>query len=257
VESKWLCFSLWVGQTGLRLACGDTLRRPSPRGLVELNTRCKGSRIAKRLESLGCASEVKLTVKLLILGAMCCMFQSAAADAASWQFCGWKGKSECVNEVCSEGRVPQSGFTTQAQFEQARRITAVQTDETPEGSCPYQKQPIVQFAPSRAVGTRTDTRTAGSFCIIIHFLSISYANDWAEQPRPCARRALSSRTRSNPLVTLRWKKGSALAESATERAQSLASELEVWARRRPLSAIAGAMLAGIIIGMMSVAAPSR
>jgi ElaB/YqjD/DUF883 family membrane-anchored ribosome-binding protein len=45
-------------------------------------------------------------------------------------------------------------------------------------------------------------------------------------------------------------KGSALAETATERAQSLASELEVWARRRPLSAIAGAMLAGIVIGML-------
>jgi ElaB/YqjD/DUF883 family membrane-anchored ribosome-binding protein len=45
-------------------------------------------------------------------------------------------------------------------------------------------------------------------------------------------------------------KSSALAESATGRVQSLALELEIWARRRPLSAIAGAMLAGILIGML-------
>jgi ElaB/YqjD/DUF883 family membrane-anchored ribosome-binding protein len=45
-------------------------------------------------------------------------------------------------------------------------------------------------------------------------------------------------------------KSSALAESTTERAQNVASELEIWARRRPLSAIAGAMLAGILIGML-------
>jgi hypothetical protein len=46
-------------------------------------------------------------------------------------------------------------------------------------------------------------------------------------------------------------KSSFLAESAGVRAQGLASELEIWARRRPLSAIAGAMLAGIILGMLS------
>ncbi|HKH00736.1 MAG TPA: hypothetical protein VKB08_08455 [Bradyrhizobium sp.] len=41
-----------------------------------------------------------------------------------------------------------------------------------------------------------------------------------------------------------------VAEITAERAQGLISELEIWARRRPLSAIAGAMLAGIIIGML-------
>ena len=45
-------------------------------------------------------------------------------------------------------------------------------------------------------------------------------------------------------------KSSSLAETTAERAQDLASELEIWARRRPLSAIAAAMLAGIIIGML-------
>jgi ElaB/YqjD/DUF883 family membrane-anchored ribosome-binding protein len=45
-------------------------------------------------------------------------------------------------------------------------------------------------------------------------------------------------------------KTSSVAETTAERAQGLISELEIWARRRPLSAIAGAMLAGIIIGML-------
>jgi ElaB/YqjD/DUF883 family membrane-anchored ribosome-binding protein len=45
-------------------------------------------------------------------------------------------------------------------------------------------------------------------------------------------------------------KTSSVAEITAERAQGLISELEIWARRRPLSAIAGAMLAGIIIGML-------
>jgi hypothetical protein len=45
-------------------------------------------------------------------------------------------------------------------------------------------------------------------------------------------------------------KGSALAETASERAQGLAAELESFARRRPLSAIAAAMLAGVVIGML-------
>lgn len=49
-------------------------------------------------------------------------------------------------------------------------------------------------------------------------------------------------------VTL--EKSSSFAETAADRAQDLASELEIWARRRPLSAIAAAMLAGIIIGML-------
>src|SRR5215207_4489024 len=45
-------------------------------------------------------------------------------------------------------------------------------------------------------------------------------------------------------------KTSSVAEITAERAQGLISELEIWARQRPLSAIAGAMLAGIIIGML-------
>jgi ElaB/YqjD/DUF883 family membrane-anchored ribosome-binding protein len=44
--------------------------------------------------------------------------------------------------------------------------------------------------------------------------------------------------------------GTALAASASDRAHTLASELESLARRKPLSTIAGALVAGIIIGLM-------
>jgi ElaB/YqjD/DUF883 family membrane-anchored ribosome-binding protein len=44
--------------------------------------------------------------------------------------------------------------------------------------------------------------------------------------------------------------GTALASSASDRAHTLASELESLARRKPLSTIAGALVAGIIIGLM-------
>jgi ElaB/YqjD/DUF883 family membrane-anchored ribosome-binding protein len=45
-------------------------------------------------------------------------------------------------------------------------------------------------------------------------------------------------------------KTSSVTATTAERAHGLISELEIWARRRPLSAIAGAMLAGVIIGML-------
>src|SRR5262249_30456971 len=45
--------------------------------------------------------------------------------------------------------------------------------------------------------------------------------------------------------------GSELASAAKEHAQTLASELESMARRNPLGTIAGALLVGVIIGMMS------
>jgi ElaB/YqjD/DUF883 family membrane-anchored ribosome-binding protein len=45
--------------------------------------------------------------------------------------------------------------------------------------------------------------------------------------------------------------GSDLASSAKEHAKTFASELEAMARRNPMGAIAGARLAGVIIGMMS------
>jgi hypothetical protein len=45
--------------------------------------------------------------------------------------------------------------------------------------------------------------------------------------------------------------GSELASSAKEHAKTLASELEGMARRNPLGTIAGALLVGVIIGMMS------
>jgi ElaB/YqjD/DUF883 family membrane-anchored ribosome-binding protein len=44
--------------------------------------------------------------------------------------------------------------------------------------------------------------------------------------------------------------GSALAATASDRAQSWASELESLARRKPLSTIAGALVAGVIIGLL-------
>jgi len=45
--------------------------------------------------------------------------------------------------------------------------------------------------------------------------------------------------------------GSDLASSAREHAKTFASELESMARRNPLGTIAGALLVGVIIGMMS------
>jgi len=45
--------------------------------------------------------------------------------------------------------------------------------------------------------------------------------------------------------------GSELASSATERAKTFASELESMTRRNPLGTVAGALLVGVIIGMMS------
>jgi ElaB/YqjD/DUF883 family membrane-anchored ribosome-binding protein len=45
--------------------------------------------------------------------------------------------------------------------------------------------------------------------------------------------------------------GSELASSAKENAKTLTSELEGMARRNPLGTIAGALLVGVIIGMIS------
>jgi ElaB/YqjD/DUF883 family membrane-anchored ribosome-binding protein len=45
--------------------------------------------------------------------------------------------------------------------------------------------------------------------------------------------------------------GSDLAGSAKEHAKTFASELEGMARRNPLATIAGALVVGVIIGMMS------
>jgi ElaB/YqjD/DUF883 family membrane-anchored ribosome-binding protein len=45
--------------------------------------------------------------------------------------------------------------------------------------------------------------------------------------------------------------GSDLASSAKEHAKTFASELESMARRNPLGTIAGALLVGVLIGMMS------
>jgi ElaB/YqjD/DUF883 family membrane-anchored ribosome-binding protein len=45
--------------------------------------------------------------------------------------------------------------------------------------------------------------------------------------------------------------GSDLASSAKEHAKTFASELEAMARRNPLGTIAGALVIGVIIGMMS------
>ena len=46
-------------------------------------------------------------------------------------------------------------------------------------------------------------------------------------------------------------KGSELATSAREQVKTFASELEAMARRNPLGTIVGALLVGVLIGMMS------
>ena len=46
-------------------------------------------------------------------------------------------------------------------------------------------------------------------------------------------------------------KGSELAGSAKAQVKTFASELEAMARRNPLGTIAGALLVGVVIGMMS------
>jgi ElaB/YqjD/DUF883 family membrane-anchored ribosome-binding protein len=46
-------------------------------------------------------------------------------------------------------------------------------------------------------------------------------------------------------------KSSEFATSATAHAKTFASELEAMARRNPLGTIAGALLVGVVIGMMS------
>jgi ElaB/YqjD/DUF883 family membrane-anchored ribosome-binding protein len=46
-------------------------------------------------------------------------------------------------------------------------------------------------------------------------------------------------------------RGSEFATSATTHAKTFASELEAMARRNPLGTIAGALLVGVVIGMMS------
>jgi hypothetical protein len=46
-------------------------------------------------------------------------------------------------------------------------------------------------------------------------------------------------------------KSSELASSAKAQAKTFASELEAMARRNPLGTIAGALLVGVVIGMMS------
>ena len=45
--------------------------------------------------------------------------------------------------------------------------------------------------------------------------------------------------------------GSELAASAKEQAKTFAAELEGFARRQPLGALAGALLVGVVIGLMS------
>jgi ElaB/YqjD/DUF883 family membrane-anchored ribosome-binding protein len=45
-------------------------------------------------------------------------------------------------------------------------------------------------------------------------------------------------------------RGSAMASTATDQAKSLASELEAMARRNPIGALAGAVMVGIMIGML-------
>ena len=45
-------------------------------------------------------------------------------------------------------------------------------------------------------------------------------------------------------------RGSAMASTATEQAKTIASELEGMARRNPIGAIAGAVLVGIVIGVL-------
>jgi hypothetical protein len=46
-------------------------------------------------------------------------------------------------------------------------------------------------------------------------------------------------------------RASAIAESAANSARSIGRDLESFARRQPLSALAGALLIGVVLGMLS------
>jgi ElaB/YqjD/DUF883 family membrane-anchored ribosome-binding protein len=91
--------------------------------------------------------------------------------------------------------------------------------------------------------------------------SEAYANDMAKlQEEMSALKStvatLLSEARTGAAKTLRaasevvTHQGTALAATASDRAHSFASELESLARRKPLSTIAGALVAGIIIGLL-------
>ena len=91
--------------------------------------------------------------------------------------------------------------------------------------------------------------------------SEAYANDMAKlQEEMSALKstvaALLSEAKTGAAKTLRaasevvTHQGTALAATASDRAHTFASELEALARRKPLSTIAGALVAGIIIGLL-------
>ena len=91
--------------------------------------------------------------------------------------------------------------------------------------------------------------------------SEAYANDMAKlQEEMSALKStvatLLSEAKTGAAKTLRaasevvTHQGTALAATASDRAHSFASELESLARRKPLSTIAGALVAGIIIGLL-------
>ena len=91
--------------------------------------------------------------------------------------------------------------------------------------------------------------------------SEAYANDMAKlQEEMSALKStvatLLSEARTGAAKTLRaasevvTHQGTALAATASDRAHSFASELESLARRKPLSTIAGALIAGVIIGLL-------
>lgn len=91
--------------------------------------------------------------------------------------------------------------------------------------------------------------------------SEAYANDMARlQEEMSALKStvatLLSEAKTGAAKTLRaasevvTHQGTALAATASDRAHTFASELEALARRKPLSTIAGALVAGVIIGLL-------
>jgi hypothetical protein len=111
---------------------------------------------------------------------------------------------------------------------------------------------------SEAFDERSDTATRGEGSVVS---TENYASDIARlQQEMSALRdsvsALLAEVRTGAARTLRaagevvTQQGSALAATASDRAYGYASELESLARRKPLSTMAGALIAGIVIGLL-------
>jgi hypothetical protein len=124
---------------------------------------------------------------------------------------------------------------------------------------------IVMANPSKLAGSqseafneRSDTATSGEGSVVS---TENYASDIAKLQQEMSALSATVSTllaefRAGAARTLRaagevvTHQSSALAATASDRAYGYASELESLARRKPLSTMAGALLAGIVIGLL-------